>query len=108
MEGDLTRAEWTALNAVNAYPNDLLANLALAAVLLKDDNVENYLWRIEEALNKAEKVVGAGRNHQNRLDFVLLKGIYLGLSDRRDQAKALIQGTRPSSPELQDLLRALE
>ena len=108
MDGDLTRAEWTALNAVNSYPNDLLANLALAAVLLKDDDVENYLWRIEEALNKAEKAVGVGRNHQNRLDFVLLKGIYLGLSDRSDQAKALIESTRPSSPELQDVLRALE
>jgi tetratricopeptide (TPR) repeat protein len=108
MEGDQTRAEWTALNAVNAYPNDLLSNLSLAAVLLKDENAENYLWRVDEALNKAEKAMGAGRNHQNRLDFVLLKGIYLGMTDRGDQARALLQSVRPSSPELQEVLRVLD
>ena len=108
MEGDKTRAEWTALNAVMSYPNDLLANLALAAVLLKDENVENYLWRVDEALNKAEKALGTSRNYQNRVDFVLLKGIYLGMSDRGDQAKALLRSVKPSSPELQEVLRALE
>jgi tetratricopeptide (TPR) repeat protein len=108
MEGDKTRAEWTALNAVMSYPNDLLSNLALAAVFLKDENVETYLWRVDEALNKAEKALGVGRNHQNRVDFILLKGIYLGLSDRGDQAKALIRSIKPSSPELQEVLRALD
>jgi tetratricopeptide (TPR) repeat protein len=108
MEGNQTRAEWTALNAVISYPNDLLSNLALAAVLLKDENVENYLWRVEEALNKAEKAIGAGRNHQNRLDFVLLKSIFLGLSDRADQARTLLRSMTPSSPELQEVLRALD
>jgi hypothetical protein len=108
MEGDQTRAEWTALNAVMSYPNDLLSNLTLAGVLLKDENAENYLWRIDEALNKAEKALGPSRNHQNRIDFVLLKGIYLGLSDRGDQAKALLRSIRPSSPELQEVLRALD
>ena len=108
MEGDKTRAEWTALNAVTSYPNDLLSNLTLAAVLLKDDNAESYLWRVDEALNKAEKALGASRNHQNRVDFVLLKGIYLGMSDRGDQAKALLRSVKPTSPELQEVLRALE
>jgi tetratricopeptide (TPR) repeat protein len=108
MEGDQTRAEWTALNAVLSYPNDLLANLTLAAVLLKDENADDYLWRIDEALNKAEKALGTSRNYQNRLDFLLLKGIYLGLSDRGEQAKALLQSAKPSSPELQEVLRALD
>ncbi len=108
MEGDHTRAEWTALNAVMAYPNDLLSNLALAAVLLKDEKADQYLWRVDEALNKAEKAIGTSRNHSNRMDFYLLKGIYLGMADQTDQAKAFLQSVRPSSPELQDVLRALD
>jgi hypothetical protein len=108
MQGDLTRAEWTALNAVASYPNDVLANLTLAAVLMKDPNAADYLWRVEDALNKAEKALGSSRNHQNRIDFYLLKGISLGLSDRADQARTLLRDIKPSSPELQEVLRALD
>lgn len=108
MQGDHLRAEWAALNAIASYPNDLMVNLCLAAVLLKDENAESFLWRASEALNKAEKALGSSRSQQNHVDFLLLKSIYLALSDQPEQARTLITGSRFSSPELQEVLRALD
>ena len=109
-QGNTLRAEWTALNAAGAYPNDWLVNLTLAAMLLKDENAESFLWRVEEALRKAEK--GLGTNAVNakrsqRLDFVLVKSVFLGMSNREEEARQLIEAARPLTPELQEVLRVL-
>ena len=108
--GNTLRAEWTALNAAGTYPNDWLVNLTLAAMLLKDENAESFLWRVEEALRKAEK--GLGTNAVNakrsqRLDFVLVKSVFLGMSNREAEARRLVEGARPLTPELQEVLRVL-
>lgn len=108
LQGDYLRAEWTALNAATSYPNDFHVNLCLAAALLKDPDVENYLWRVNEALTKAEKALGPNPNHQSRIDFTLVKSIYLGISDQAGQARALLQTLDPRVPEVQEILRVLE
>ena len=105
-QGDSTRAELNALLAAGLYPHDFYVNLSLAAVLLKREDAADLLWRVADALSKAEKQLGAGTSQQGRLDFVLLKGIYLGLSDQPEQAKALLEPY--SSSEAQDVLRALD
>ena len=106
--GDTLRAEWTALNAASVYPNDWLVNLSLAAMLLEDENAEMVLWRAEEALKKAEKGLGANPKRQQRLDYVLVKSVYLGMSDKADEARKLVETARPLTPELQEVLRVLE
>jgi tetratricopeptide (TPR) repeat protein len=108
LQGDYLRAEWTALNAASSYPNDFHVNLCLAAALLKDPDVANYLWRINEALTKAEKALGPNPNLQNRTDFVLVKSIYLGISDQAAHARALLQTLDTRIPEVQEILRLLE
>lgn len=107
-DGDNLRASWTALNAAGTYPNDWLVNLSLAAMLLKDKDAESFLWRVEEALKKAEKGLGANPKRQSRIDFVLVKSVFLGLSDRPEQARELVEGVKPLTPELQEILRVLE
>jgi tetratricopeptide (TPR) repeat protein len=109
--GDSTRAEWTALNAASAYPNDFLVNLSLAALLLKRDNAESFLWRVQEAVTKAEKQFGSNFSRQNHIDFVLIKSIYLAMADQTDQARAVLKefsarGNPP--PEIQELTRLLD
>jgi tetratricopeptide (TPR) repeat protein len=105
--GDNLRAAWVALNAAGTYPNDPLVNLTLAAMLLKDENAEMFLWRVEEALKKAEKAFGTTAKRQQRLDFVLVKSVYLGMAGKEDEAKRLVEGAKPLTPELQELLRVL-
>jgi tetratricopeptide (TPR) repeat protein len=105
-QGDATRAELNALIASGVYPHDFYVNLSLAAVLLKREDVALMLWRGGDALTKAEKQMTANGSRQGELDFVVLKGIYLGLSDQPEQAKALLQ--RYSAPEAQEVLRALD
>ena len=105
--GNTLRAEWTALTAANVYPNDWLVNLSLAAMLLKDENAEMFLWRVDEALKKAEKALGANPKRQQRVDFVLVKSVFLAMSDQTDEARKLVETTRPLTPELQEVLRVL-
>ena len=105
--GDLSRAEWTALNAAGIYPNDWLVNLTLAATLLKDENAESFLWRVDEAIKKAEKGLGTSPKRQQRVDLVLVKSIFLAMSDRKDEARQLVEGVRPLPPELQEVMRVL-
>ena len=105
--GNTLRAEWTALNAATVYPNDWLVNLSLAAMLLKDENAEMFLWRADEALKKAEKALGLNPKRQQRLDFVLVKSVFLAMSNQTDEARKLVENTRPLSPELQEVLRVL-
>ena len=107
-QGDTLRAEWTALNAAGTYPDDALVHLTLAAMLLKDENAENVLWRVGEALNKAEKQMGANPKRQARIDFVLVKSVYLALSDQTEEARKLVKGIKPLTPDLQEVLRVLE
>jgi tetratricopeptide (TPR) repeat protein len=106
-QGNTLRAEWTALNAAGVYPNDWLVNLTLAALLLKDENAEALLWRADDGLKKAEKAMGINPKRQQRLDFVLVKSVYLAMADQFEEARKLIETTRPLTPELQELLRVL-
>ena len=109
--GNTLRAEWAALNSAGIYPNDWLINLTLAAMLLKHENAESFLWKVEEALRKSEKGLGpnaVNASRSQRLDFVLLKSVFLGMSDRVEEARRLVEGTRPLTPELQEVLRVLE
>jgi tetratricopeptide (TPR) repeat protein len=106
-QGNTLRAEWTALNAAGVYPNDWLVNLSLAAMLLKDENAESFLWRVDEALKRAEKALGANPKRQQRLDLVLVKSVFLAMSDQAEEARKLVEATRPLTPELQEVLRVL-
>ncbi|HEX7858809.1 MAG TPA: tetratricopeptide repeat protein [Verrucomicrobiae bacterium] len=106
--GDTMRAAWIALTAAETYPNDALVHLTLAATLLKEENAEMFLWRVEEALKRAEKGLGASANRQARVDLVLIKSIFLAMSDRNDEAKQLLETVRPLTPELQDVMRMIE
>jgi hypothetical protein len=105
--GDHLRAAWVALRGAGTYPNDWLVNLTLAAMLLKDENAEMFLWRVEEALKKAEKGLGANPGRQQRLDLVLVKSVFLGMSDKVEEAKELVDGVKPLTPELQEVRRVL-
>jgi tetratricopeptide (TPR) repeat protein len=105
--GDILRAELTALNAAGVYPNDWLVNLTLAATLLKDENAESFLWRIDDAIKKAEKGLGAIPKRQQRLDLVLVKSVFLAMSDRKEEARQLVEAARPLTPELQEVMRVL-
>lgn len=108
MHGDHLRAQWTALNAVSSYPNDFLMNLSLAVMLLKDENADSLLWRVEEALSKAEKALGSNPEPQSRLDFVLTKSVYLGISGRAEQARDLLRGLNSRAAEVLEILRVLD
>jgi hypothetical protein len=105
--GDTLRAEWSALNAAGVYPNDWLVNLTLAAMLLKDENAESFLWRVEDAIKKAEKGLGANPKRQQRLDLVLVKSVFLAMSDRKEEARQLVETVRPLPQELQEVMRIL-
>jgi tetratricopeptide (TPR) repeat protein len=105
-QGDAIRAELNALVASGVYPHDFYVNLSLAAVLLKREDIEPILWRAGDALAKAEKQMTATGSRQGELDFVVLKGIYFGLSDQPAQARALLQSY--SAPEAQEVLHALD
>jgi tetratricopeptide (TPR) repeat protein len=107
-QGDTLRAEWTALNAAGVYPNDWLVNLSLAAMLLKDENTGSFLWRVDEAIQRAEKGLGTNPKRQQRLDLVLVKSVFLAMSDQTEEARKLLETTRPLSPELQEVLRVLD
>jgi len=98
-----------ALLAAGIYPHDLNVNLCLAAVLLKREDFTGALWRAGDALSKAEKQMTVAATRQNQLDYVLLKSIYLGLSDQADEAKLLLKRyAGRMTPEMQEVLRALE
>jgi len=108
-QGDDTRAQLNALLAAGIYPHDLNVNLCLAAVLLKREDFTGALWRAGDALSKAEKQMTVAATRQNQLDYVLLKSIYLGLSDQADEAKLLLKRyAGRMTPEMQEVLRALE
>jgi hypothetical protein len=66
-----------------------------------------FLWRVEDALKKAEKGFGTTAKRQQRLDFVLVKSVYLGMSGKAGEAKRLVEGAKPLTPELQEVLRVL-
>jgi tetratricopeptide (TPR) repeat protein len=105
--GDMLRAEWMALSAAGIYPNDWLVNLTLAATLLKDENAESFLWRVDEAIKKAEKGLGVNPKRQQRVDLVLVKSVFLAMSDRKEEARQLVEAVRPLPPELQEVMRVL-
>jgi hypothetical protein len=105
--GDMLRAEWMALSAAGIYPNDWLVNLTLAATLLKDESAESFLWRVDEAIQKTEKGLGTNPKRQQRVDLVLVKSVFLAMSDRKDEARELIGGVRPLPSELQEVMRIL-
>lgn len=109
--GDASRAEWAALVGSAMYPNDLHLNLCLAALLLRRDDLSATLIRVGDALNIAEKQLNQTSSLQHHLDFVALKSIYLGLSDRANEARALLQpylAAGNAAANLADIFRALE
>jgi tetratricopeptide (TPR) repeat protein len=108
---DATRAELISVAALAAHPNDFLLNLTLAALLLKRENAEDFLWRIPELLRRAEKQMTAAPTTQGLLDFSLTKSIYLGLSNKPEEARAALRlfTTRSVIPaEVREVLRVLD
>jgi tetratricopeptide (TPR) repeat protein len=105
--GEILRAELIALNAAGIYPNDWLVNLTLAAMLLKDENAESFLWRVDEAIKKAEKGLGMNPKRQQRVDLVLVKSVFLAMSDRKEEARKLVGEVRPLPAELEEVMRVL-
>jgi hypothetical protein len=106
-----TRAEWTALSAATAYPHDFQINLSLAALLLRREDAQTFLWRAGDALSKAEKQLGSSPPRDAQLQFVILKSIYLALSDQPEQAKSLLSPfAKPGrvAPEVAEILQALD
>ena len=86
-------------------------NLSLAALLLKRDDVEAFLWRAAEALNKAEKQLNTQPSSDDRIEFILLKSIYLGLAGEKDQAKELLRpyaAPGRTLPQVREVLEALD
>jgi tetratricopeptide (TPR) repeat protein len=107
---DSARAELTCLAALAVHQNDFLLNLSLAALLLKRDNAEDSLWRVPDLIKKAEKQVFTGSSAQKRLDFALLKSIFLGLSNKPAEARAALEpfaNGRTPPTEIQEILRVL-
>lgn len=104
---DSTRAELVALTGLVVHPNDFLLNLSLAGLLLKRED-DSGIWRVNELVRKAEKQLGPSSSAQNRLDLALIKGIYLALSDKPEEARAVLKPHLASSSEAQELMRALE
>lgn len=104
---DSTRAELAALSGLAAHPNDFLLNLSLAAILLKRESGEG-LWRVNDLVRKAEKQLVPTSSAQNRLDLALIKGIWLALADKPEEARAAIKPHLASSAEARELMRLLE
>jgi hypothetical protein len=104
---DATRAELAALTALAAHPNDFLLNLSLAALVLKREGGES-IWRVDELLRKAEKQLSRGGTAQNRLDLALTKSVYLALTGKAEEARALLQPHLAASSEAQEILSLLE
>jgi hypothetical protein len=107
---DETRAELICATALAVHPNDLLLNLSLAALLLKKPDAEQYLWRVQDLIKKAEKQMPSGSSAQNQLSLAMTKSIFLALSDKPAEARAALERYsrgRNVPSEVQEILRVL-
>jgi tetratricopeptide (TPR) repeat protein len=105
--GDASRAELVAMTGLAAHPNDFLLNLSLAALLLKRESGDG-IWRVNDLLRKAEKQIGRASTAQNRLDLALAQSIYLALTGRAEEARAVLKPHLSTSSEAQELMALLD
>ena len=85
--------------------------LSLAALLLRRENAADYLWRVQQAIAQAEKKLQSSATVGQKVDLLLVKSIYLGLSDQPDRALEMLREysrSNPPSPELREVIRVLQ
>ena len=106
---DRTLAEGEA--AQRRYPDDLTANLALVAALLKYNSEPVVLLRAAQLLSKAEQLLGASASRDELVNVLVIRGLFFGLADRPDDARAhLRKGLEldPDHPQAREALELLE
>jgi tetratricopeptide (TPR) repeat protein len=91
--------------ALNLSPNDLTANLSLAALLLKDGSDPENLDQVNGWLSRCDQLLAAAppqaRNRQFLIDFTLTRSIYLALSGDVDSAREWVQTVINNDPNNQ-------
>jgi tetratricopeptide (TPR) repeat protein len=105
--GDLAKAEGAVMLALGANQNDFLANLAMANVLLKRTDADQFLDRIQDALTKADRNLGAHPTYQNMFDLAFTKSIYYAVNDEPDRARRMLKEWLPRARENSEITEAL-
>jgi tetratricopeptide (TPR) repeat protein len=108
-------AEDQVAEAVKQAPNDLTANLALAALLLKRSQDPDVLGEANGWLARCEQLIAAlpaqQKSRQLIIDFTLTRSIYLALTDDLESARRWARTVIDSDKEnemAREILAAME
>lgn len=105
------KAEEQVQAALKREPGDFMANLTLAALLLRRSEDETALQQAGERLIKAGVALNNTRTHVNLPDYLLLRGIYLALTGDLEGARLLLEqvlGYNKADKEAGEALEVLE
>ncbi len=91
--------------ALKLDPNDFLANLSQAALLLRHD--DKAATAQAGAILDKWKDASQTKQGDGALDYNLLRGIYLGLNGKADEARELIGAIVEADPENETFAQAL-
>ncbi len=93
------------------FPNDFGCTLAVAAALLKSEVGKVLLNPIDALITRAEQLLGLAPTREALSDLLLTRGLFYGLSDQPDLARAslnkLLELDRDNA-DARDALAALE
>lgn len=93
------------------YPEDLYANLALAAALVRSSDHEAVLGRAIQLLAKAEKLAGSSPSREQVINLLFSRGLMFGLAGQIASARhqlGQVKELDSDHPGLQEALEILD
>lgn len=98
----------TAEQAFRKFPEDPIANLALAAALMRTSSEEASLARAARCLGKAEDKISKNPTRDNIINILYLRGLFFGLTDQTEQARAVLRKILEAEKDNRRAKEALE
>jgi hypothetical protein len=105
--GDLGRAEEQVRLGMSKEPNDFLATLSLATLLLKRGSDASTLRQAGELLDKAEKVLGEKPTAMKKANYFVVRSAYLVLTDHVQEACSLLNDLLPKPQQNAEAVQLL-
>jgi len=108
--GNQVRALEEAVNAIALNANDFAANLALANLLMRLADDDDFSPRIRQSLVAAERAIRNGGVGSQFVDLALAQSIYHTLAGEEDRARAILKAAlayAKDNPEINAALNAI-
>jgi tetratricopeptide (TPR) repeat protein len=87
----LSKAQEQVQAALQIEPKDFLATVGKAALLLKQADNAGALAEAGVVLGRAEKLLAKDAPRDERLDYIAILGVYMGLTGDRAEARRLLR-----------------